>query len=41
VDTAETPIDDDLFDKPEEHFRVHYCASPMEVSDLGLLEEEY
>ena len=40
VDTAETPIDDDLFDKPEEHFRVHYCASPMEVSDLGLLEEE-
>ena len=30
VDTAESPIDDDLFDRPEEHF---YRASPMEVSD--------
>ena len=30
VDTAESPIDDDLFDRPEEHF---YRASPMEVTD--------
>ena len=31
VDTAESPIDDDLFDRPEEHF---FRMTPMEVSDF-------
>ena len=30
VDTAESPIDDDLLDRPEEHF---YRMTPMEVTD--------